>query len=501
MIDKSYNLSDLSPHKKQFQTPDMKVPVIFHTSDNLLPDEETFSQLHNLAKDERIFHHIAALSDIHPKTGRKNPTGTVVASKNFLFPQVNDTAPNCGMRFLRTDLDENNTTSEQIDKIFQALVQAVPTKKYVGTKISYDLAIEICKNGIAPLLEYFETRTKNEIDNSYAGGNFFRNEEIKKRDIVDVIPKLFLQIAKYRLGILGAAGNHFLDLMKITEIKDENTAQKFKIKKGQYAFLIHTGSGLLGQYASYMYTPKIKEHLSQKIMLNIGTTLFDSQMKKVYRNLYRKTHLYKNKNEFLGYDEESLEGGMFIRAHRAAANFGFANRSVITHNIDKSLENILGRRVNLDLLYDTPHVFIDRESHFGENLWIHRNGAVSASGPSRMKDHPLFSTTGEPVFIPSSMSTPAYLGVGTDENESTFFSASHGTGRRRVPQEDIAKDKQQLFDKMNQKQVRLYNAKSKGVVLQDSAYYKDVEEVISGMAENKMVKIVAKMEPVAVLMY
>jgi len=47
----------------------------------------------------------------------------------------------------------------------------------------------------------------------------------------------------------------------------------------------------------------------------------------------------------------------------------------------------------------------------------------------------------------------------------------------------------------------LYNAKSKGVVFQDASYYKDVEEVIAGMEENKIVKKVAKMEPVAVLMY
>jgi RNA-splicing ligase RtcB len=37
--------------------------------------------------------------------------------------------------------------------------------------------------------------------------------------------------------------------------------------------------------------------------------------------------------------------------------------------------------------------------------------------------------------------------------------------------------------------------------MQDRGYYKDVEEVIKGMEENKIVKAVAKMEPIAVLMY
>jgi tRNA-splicing ligase RtcB (3'-phosphate/5'-hydroxy nucleic acid ligase) len=235
-------------------------------------------------------------------------------------------------------------------------------------------------------------------------------------------------------------------------------------------------------------------------MLKIGILTFDSQMKKVYRHLRRKIQDYKNKPEFMGYEEDDLESRMFIRAHRIAANFGFANRSVISHNLDLVLEDALGKQALLDVLYDTPHISIEKEKHFSQEVWVHRNGAVRANGPQRT-DHPLFSQTGEPVFIPSSMSTPAYLGVGTDENESTFFSAGHGTGRRREAEYNKPKNKSELFKKMNEREVRLYNAKSKGVVLQDSSYYKDIEEVISGMAENKIVKVVAKMEPVAVLMY
>jgi tRNA-splicing ligase RtcB len=174
---------------------------------------------------------------------------------------------------------------------------------------------------------------------------------------------------------------------------------------------------------------------------------------------------------------------------------------IITHHIKEAMEKVLEYPVEFDLLYDTPHVFIDKENHFGEDLWIHRNGAVRANGPKRMMGHPIFSETGEPVFIPSSMTTPAYIGVGTDENESTFFSAGHGTGRKRETEGDEPKNKSALFEKVKNSNVKLYNAKSKGIVLQDSAYYKDVEEVIDGMVENKIIKVVAKMEPVAVLMY
>ncbi len=495
------NITSLSNSKKQFQTPEMKIPVIFHASENLLPDQETFEKLEKLAEDPRMFHHIAAMSDVHSKKGRKVPTGTVAASQNFLFPQINDTAPNCGMRFLKTGLDEKNITPEKINELFKELVKTVPTKKYFGEKIPYSLALEICKNGIAPVAEYLKTRTTNEVENTYKRGNIFGDERVSNREIFDVIPKLFLKIGSKRLGILGAAGNHFLDLMKITEIKDPAIAQRFGIYLGQYIFLIHTGSGLMGQYVSYMFTPKIKEHKSQKMMLDFGKITFDSQLKKVYCHLSQKIKEFQNSSQFFGYGDQSLEGRMFWKAYQAAANFGFANRTIITHNIQKSMEKILGNEAGMDLLYDTPHISIERETHFGEDVWVHRNGSVRANGTEKMKDHSIFGLTGEPIFIPSSMTTPAYIGVGTNENESTFFSAPHGTGRRRESEADIPKDKKELFEKVESRNVKLYNAASKGVVLQDSAYYKDVEEVISGMAENKIINVVAKMEPVAVLMY
>lgn len=496
-----YKIEDTSSHKKQFQDRIMRVPAVFHTSSELMPSDDTIEEIRQVASQNGVFHHVAVMSDVHSKKGRKNPTGTVIATEDILLPQINDTAPNCGMRFLKTNLTDEDIEDGNLDKLFSELIKVIPTKTYVGTRIPFSLVMDICRMGVSPVKKYFRARTKNEIENTWNSGNFFSKNIPSIREILDAIPKLFLQIGRFRLGILGAAGNHFLDLMKITDIKNSALAKKLGIYEGQYIFMIHTGSGLLGQYASYFYTPKKKEHLSQQIILKFGKMTFNSQMKKVYRELSKKINEYKNKDYFFPYKDGSLEGKMFITAHKASANHGFANRSILTHQLDLAIEKTLGKNPELDLLYDTPHVFINRENHFNKDVWVHRNGTVSARGPKRMNSHPVFSKTGEPVFIPSSMSTPAYLCVGTDENESTFFSASHGTGRRKNPKNDAIKNKEELLQKMNQQKVKLYNAKSKGVIMQDSAYYKDVEEVIAGMEDNKIVKAVAKMQPVAVLMY
>ncbi len=515
-------IKNISDHKKELQTGQMKVPAILHVSDDLMPSNDTLAEIESVASDSRIFHHVAVMSDVHSKKGRKNPTGTVVASEHFLLPQINDTAPNCGMRFLKTNLTEEDLANGNLEKLFNELAKVIPTKKYVGTKIPYWLVMDICRYGVAAVKKYFGTRTKNEIENTFKGGNFFNNCHPEpnsgsnksdsgleagvtdcipsEEDILNAIPKLFLSIGQCRLGILGAAGNHFLDLMKITEIKDPVIAGKFGLKAGQYIFLMHTGSGLLGQYASYLYTPKRKEHLSQKIVLEAGKFFWKTRHKKELSGLAKEIEAAKDKPEYFAYDDQTLIGKLFITSHNASANHGYANRAILTHRLDQAIEKILGKSPELDLLYDKPHVFVNRENHFSKDVWVHRNGAVRANGPARMR-HPVFSQTGEPVFIPSSMSTPAYICAGTDENETTFFSASHGTGRRKNPETDAVRDKSALMKKMETSNVKLFNAASKGVVMQDRGYYKDVEEVIRGMEENKIVKVVAKMQPVAVLMY
>jgi len=119
-----------------------------------------------------------------------------------------------------------------------------------------------------------------------------------------------------------------------------------------------------------------------------------------------------------------------------------------------------------------------------------------------MQSHPLFKFTGEPVFIPSSMSTPAYIGVGTDDNEESFFSSPHGAGKARsATQGLVPQNRKELFAKIEQKGVHLYNARSSKVIEQDASQYKNIDAVIKGVQANKVAKIVAKMEPVAVIMY
>lgn len=496
------HISKVTEHQFDYKTDNMKVPTRFFMSEDLLPPERTFAQMEDVASNDCLYHHAAAMPDVMSKVGRKNASGTTIASERYILPQVNDSDPNCGMRVVRTDLNEDNISEEEIHMLFEQLVDTVPTKTMVGTKVPLETVIDICRGGTRPLIDYLGIETQNELTNSQNGGNFF-DHEMSRQDILDTIPKLYLRFAQYRLGLIGAAGNHFFDLMKVSDIVDPDLAKKLKISKGQYLLMVHTGSGILGQYTMYTYTAKKREHLSQSLMVTLGRMTFKTSKKATFDHMQKmiKEHMHGDES-LLKYDGNRDEGKMYMMARNAASNFGTANRATIIHNVAHTAHRVLGRKVEMDLLYDLPHISINKENHFGKDLWIHRSNTSRAYGPSRVNDHPVYSETGEPVFIPSSMSTDAYIGVGTDRNDESFYSAPHGTGKGIQPSEDsIPKNREELMKKMEDKGVRLYNARSSRTIEQDSSQYKDVSRVIEGVEENGVIKVVAKMKPVSVIMY
>ncbi|MDO9231838.1 MAG: RtcB family protein [bacterium] len=498
----NYNFENLNENKKKFQTEKMKVPAIFFMSEDLIPKDDSFEKLEDIASNQdTLFRNLVAMPDVCSKPGRKNASGTTIVSENYILPQVNDSDPNCGMRLIKTNLTEDNLTSNDIENIFKELVSTVPTKKFVGTKVPFNVVVDICREGTSAIIKHLGIKTKNELENTQDGGNFF-GRIMERKDIFDVIPKLYLFFARYRLGILGAAGNHFSDLMKVDEIIDSEIAKKMGIEKGQYLFMIHTGSGILGQYTMYTHTAKKREHLSQALMVTLGKMTFNSRKKETYKKMQQKIKLHMSGEEsLLRYDGNGEDGELYMNARAAASNFGTANRAVITHNISETIKKVLGRDPEMDLIYDMPHISISKEEHFGREVFVHRSNTSRAYGPSKMKSHPIYGETGEPVFIPSSMATDAYICVGTDENQDSFFSAPHGTGKGTNDNEKTIANKDDLFAKMKEKNIRLYNAQSSIVINQDSSRYKNIDKVIEGIEANKIAHIVAKMKPVAVIMY
>lgn len=438
-----YKPENLPPNQIKIKTETMKVPVVLFSSGKTALKKETVELVKKLAENPKIFSHIAVLSDAHPKPGIINPTGSVVASEKNIIPEVLDAAPNCGMRVILTDLTEQNLTGENINRLFEELRQSIPSKKLIGTPVSFQKVLEIFKNGSLALKNIFDLRVKNEFENTYKNGNFFSDGKVPaEKDILQAIPESIVRIAKYRLGLLGATKSHFLSLMRVVSVENSELAERLGLKEGQYVFFMHTGSSIVGRYTASLYTSRKIKSLAQKIILSL-IRLATAKIK-----------------------PENLENTFC-----AVSNYGFANRTLITHKLDKTLEKVFGRQINLALLYDAPHVYFDREEHFGKSVWVHRNGANRAYGPQKMSGHPLFAETGEPVLIAPFADGVGYIGVGTDENRDTFFSANHEIGK--INNSDVQPDR----------------------------FEKYADGIIKEMEENKIINLVAKLETIKTLTY
>lgn len=78
------------------------------------------------------------------------------------------------MRLVRTNLNESNTTPEELHRLFEALVPVVPTKPCILARIlPFRIIVDICRRGIAPLIDHLGIQTKYEAENSLDRGNFF----------------------------------------------------------------------------------------------------------------------------------------------------------------------------------------------------------------------------------------------------------------------------------------------------------------------------------------
>ncbi len=174
--------------------------------------------------------------------------------------------------------------------------------------------------------------------------------------------------AEYQMGTLGG-GNHFIEL-QVNEA-------------GRLCVMIHSGSRNIGKQVCDYYNRMAKE-------LNA----------KWYSRVPEEFDL-----AFLPVDH--VTGQEYLEYMNYCVRFAKMNRETMMKIV---LNTILG--TDADIL-DCKHNFARQENHFGKNVWVHRKGAVHASGK---------------VIIPGAMGSYSYICEGL-ENPMSFNSCSHGAGR------------------------------------------------------------------------
>jgi tRNA-splicing ligase RtcB (3'-phosphate/5'-hydroxy nucleic acid ligase) len=112
------------------------------------------------------------------------------------------------------------------------------------------------------------------------------------------------------------------------------------------------------------------------------------------------------------------------------------------------------------------HNYVEREHHFGADVWVTRKGAIRAG-------------KGELGIIPGSMGARSYIVRGKGNPES-FESSAHGAGRRMSRNE--ANKRFSAADVVEQTK-GVVCRKDKGVVDEIPGAYKDIDQVMANQSD------------------
>jgi len=286
-----------------------------------------------------------------------------------------------------------------------------------------------------------------------------------------------------QLGTIGS-GNHFLEVQVVEQIFDEEAARAFGIDgPGQVVVFFHCGSRGFGHQVCQDYL-RVMEKAVEKYKIDLP----DKQLACA--------------------PISSPEGKAYLAAMAAGANFAWANRQGITHQIRRAIMKVTGRskeELGLNLVYDVAHNIAKIETHrlngTEMTVCVHRKGATRAFPAGHPEVPPRYRTVGQPVLVPGDMARYSYLAVGTQRAmEETWGSTCHGAGR--VRSRGAAKRLLagvNVAERMAQQGIVVRAQNPRALAEEASEAYKDVANVVDVLEHAGISRKVARMRPIGVI--
>lgn len=458
---------------------DMRVPARFYSDSKLLEGilgDRSLEQLVNTATLPGVIKHALAMPDIHQGYGF--PIGGVVATKmpdGVISPGGVGYDINCGVRLLATHLEQEEIYP-YLDDLASALNANCPSGVGKGGNIKL-------KKG--ELTQIMEIGANWAMKRGYATDtDLERTEEngcIAGADATKVSQRAQKR-GKGQVGTLGA-GNHFIEIDLVSDVIDSSAAQRIGLFAGQITIQIHCGSRGLGHQVCSDYVK-----LFQKAVHQYGFKLPDRELVCAPLN--------------------SSEGQDYLAAMKAAANYAFVNRQVLTYHIRRSFEAVIAGKVsnhNIYQIYDIAHNMAKIESHKIDgrqlDVCVHRKGATRAFGPDSKVLPPVYRDIGQPVLVPGSMGTASWVLLGTQGSMTeTFGSTCHGAGRtmsRKKAKKSVSGAS--LREELEAQGIRVRAGSMSGLAEEAPIAYKDVDRVVEVVHGAGIAKKVAKLVPLAVI--
>ena len=444
----------------------MRVPGLVVADDRLIESiksDASLEQIANGATLPGIVKAAMAMPDIHQGYGL--PVGGVVATdarSGVVSPGAIGFDINCGVRLLKTALGVDDIAA-RLEPLVDALYQAIPTG--VGSKGSLTL-------------------DRDALDGVLAGGarwavekGYGVREDLGRIESDGCLPGAApssvsdhaRERGKRQLGSLGS-GNHFLEVQTVETVYDPRAAETLGLHEGAVTVMIHTGSRGLGHQVCTDYL-----EVTGKALRRYGITVPDRQLACA--------------------PVDSDEARAYLGAMRAAANFAFANRQVLSHWTREVFARTLGIApgdLSMSPVYDVAHNIAKEEEHEVDGarrqLIVHRKGATRAF-------------PGQPVLVPGDMGRYSYLLMGTEvAMRETFGSTCHGAGRlmSRTAAVKAARGRR-IGDELRQRGV-LARATGRDALAEEMPEaYKDVQDVVAVVHRLGISTRVVRLRPLAVI--
>ena len=389
------------------------VPVKMWT--NGVPVEaEAQNQLANISRLPVVFKHVAVMPDVHLGIGAT--IGSVVPTLKAIIPAAVGVDLGCGMMACKTTLTASDLP-DNLAPIRAAIERAVPVgmtpKRYGRDKGSWETPPEETDAAWTVLVKEFE-------------------------EICEAHPRMKNTNNYKHLGTLGG-GNHFIEVCL-----DENQA---------VWIMLHSGSRGVGNAIGTHFIELAKK---------------DAELHQ--RNLPDKDLAY--------FEEGAAYFGDYVKAVGWAQKFARANREVMMVRVIHALKTVISKPFETHLeAVNCHHNYVQRETHFGQEVFVTRKGAVSAR-------------QGELGIIPGSMGAKSFIVRGKGNPES-FNSCSHGAGRT------MSRTKaKKLFTVEDQKRATegVECRKDAEVIDEIPMAYKDIDAVMA--AQSDLVEVVYTLKQV-----
>ena len=453
----------------------MQVPGVVFASRELLPQvagDRSLEQVVNVATLPGIVTASFAMPDLH--WGYGFPIGGVAATDvdagGVVSPGGVGFDISCGVRLLVSPL-ERGELAPRLAAVMDELGRAVP--KGMGRGAVWELS------GDRELTEILTKGATYAVERGY--GTDRDVERCEDRGVLagadgDAVGDRARLRGLHQVGSLGS-GNHFLEVQVVDRVLDPEVAEAFGLHLGQVCVMIHSGSRGLGHQVC---TDHVR--LMEGAMARYGIEVPDRQLACV--------------------PVRSPQGAAYLAAMAAAANYGRANRQLLSVAARAAFRAAAGTD-RLELLYDVSHNLAKLETHRldgGERLLcVHRKGATRALPPGHPDLPGDFASFGQPVLVPGSMGTASYVLVGTPGGDA-FHSTCHGAGRtmsRTAARKRVTG--RELRTELAAAGIEVRAESNRGLAEEAPFSYKDVDAVVETVEHAGLARRVARLVPIGVV--